>query len=272
MKQKIKTTFFVTVIILIFLTSCTKNEVTSITLNNTNADFTIGQTDSLIATVTANGDINKFQVTWTTSNKSVVTVTNGKIEGVGKGTATITAKAGNLTATCEVTVGNEIYPTFKRGNLIYCDSISSTANMFIIQLAGPTDTLFIYADAPRSAITSLSAGTYQILTQFTKEEDFVPFTLIPGYTYIGEPNCSWYFGVSRNPITDGNLTVTYSNAKYTIEYNFTDGFGNTIYGTYLGSLSYYTYAEVMSAPASTKDKLKLRNDKFITTNSHFKTN
>lgn len=44
-------------------------------------------------------------VTWTSSNREVAIVyTNGKVKAIGKGTAAITAKVGNLTATCNVTV------------------------------------------------------------------------------------------------------------------------------------------------------------------------
>lgn len=44
-------------------------------------------------------------VTWTSSNREVAIVyTNGKVKAIGKGTAVITAKVGNLTATCNVTV------------------------------------------------------------------------------------------------------------------------------------------------------------------------
>ncbi len=43
-------------------------------------------------------------VVWTSSNEAVAKVENGVVTGVSEGTATITAKAGELTATCVVTV------------------------------------------------------------------------------------------------------------------------------------------------------------------------
>lgn len=45
-----------------------------------------------------------YSVTWSSDNSKVATVTDGKITAVGAGTATITASAGDETATCEVTV------------------------------------------------------------------------------------------------------------------------------------------------------------------------
>ena len=44
------------------------------------------------------------KVVWGTSNSKVATVKNGEVTGVQSGTATITAKAGSLKATCTVTV------------------------------------------------------------------------------------------------------------------------------------------------------------------------
>ena len=43
-------------------------------------------------------------VTWSSSNPSTVKVENGKLTALQEGTATITAKCGNKTATCTVTV------------------------------------------------------------------------------------------------------------------------------------------------------------------------
>ena len=47
-------------------------------------------------------------MTWSSSNNSVATVTNGKVVAVGKGTATITVTASGKTATCTVTVTEEV--------------------------------------------------------------------------------------------------------------------------------------------------------------------
>lgn len=43
-------------------------------------------------------------VSWSSSNTSIATVSNGKVTAVGKGEATIIAKVGSFTATCKVTV------------------------------------------------------------------------------------------------------------------------------------------------------------------------
>lgn len=79
--------------------------VTGVTLNKTNTSILVGANETLTATVAPTTATNKA-VTWTTSDATIATVTNGKVTGVKAGTATITVKTtdGNKTATCAVTV------------------------------------------------------------------------------------------------------------------------------------------------------------------------
>ena len=77
---------------------------TSIKLNNTTVNLETGKTATLTATITPENATDKT-VTWTTSDKKVVTVEDGKVTAVAAGTATITAKTSNdKIATCKVTV------------------------------------------------------------------------------------------------------------------------------------------------------------------------
>ena len=87
-------------------------DVTGINLDKTEASMTVGgDALTLTATVAPANATNKT-VTWTTSDPTVATVTNGVVTAVAAGTATITATATNGTAdtsddfsaTCEVTV------------------------------------------------------------------------------------------------------------------------------------------------------------------------
>lgn len=80
--------------------------VTGVSLNRTSATLTTkGQTVSLTATVAPSNATNK-SVTWSSSNTSVATVSNGLVTAVGNGTATITVTTadGAKKATCTVTV------------------------------------------------------------------------------------------------------------------------------------------------------------------------
>ena len=73
---------------------------TGITLNMTSASVAIGKSITLKATVT-----EKSAITWSTSDKSVATVSKkGIVTGKKLGTATITAKSGNAKTSCTVKV------------------------------------------------------------------------------------------------------------------------------------------------------------------------
>ena len=80
--------------------------VTGVTLDKAEATLKIGEEVTLTATV-APSDAADKTVTWTTSAATVATVTDGKVKAVATGTANITAKAGDKTAVCAVTVLKE---------------------------------------------------------------------------------------------------------------------------------------------------------------------
>ena len=77
--------------------------VTGITLDKTTATVEEGATVTLTATVTPENATDKT-VTWSTSNETIATVSGGVVTGVKAGEVTITAKAGDKSATCTVTV------------------------------------------------------------------------------------------------------------------------------------------------------------------------
>ena len=83
--------------------------VTSLTLDRTTLTMTEGDTQTLSATVKPDDATDKT-VTWSSSNTAVATVDGGKVTAVAPGTATITAKAGDKTATCAVTVEKKVVP------------------------------------------------------------------------------------------------------------------------------------------------------------------
>lgn len=92
---------------LALLTSCgpdanePTSEVTGITLQTTAATLQPGETLQLTATVTPAG----AKVSFTTDKAAVATVCEkGVVKAIAPGTATITAKAGDKTATCTITV------------------------------------------------------------------------------------------------------------------------------------------------------------------------
>ena len=78
--------------------------VTSVTLNKTTLPLTKGQSEKLTATVAPDNATDKT-VTWSSSDATIASVDQtGKVTAVKSGKATITAAAGEKSATCEVTV------------------------------------------------------------------------------------------------------------------------------------------------------------------------
>ena len=90
--------------------------MTGVSLNKTSASLTVGDTQTLTATVNPSNATNK-KVSWSSSNANVAKVdANGKVTAVAAGSATITVKTidGNKIATCIITVANS-GPTDKQG-------------------------------------------------------------------------------------------------------------------------------------------------------------
>ena len=85
--------------------------VESVSLDKASYEMTEGDTFTLTATVKPDNATNK-NITWSSSNTSVATVSNGKVTALKAGTATITVKTedGSKTATCEVNVKAKVYP------------------------------------------------------------------------------------------------------------------------------------------------------------------
>ena len=77
--------------------------VSSVSLNFKTIYLDVGETKTVTARVYPSNATNRT-VTWSSSNNSIATVSNGNITGVGAGTVTITATAGGKSASVEVIV------------------------------------------------------------------------------------------------------------------------------------------------------------------------
>ena len=85
--------------------------LTGLTLSKSALSLEVGATQTVTVTATPSNASNS--VTWSTSNQSVATVTNGTIKAVGAGTATITATSTvntSIKASLTVTVTNAVTP------------------------------------------------------------------------------------------------------------------------------------------------------------------
>lgn len=81
--------------------------VTEVKLNKSTLPLTVGDTETLIATVLPSDA--GVTVNWSSSAKNIATVDDsGKVTAVAPGPATITAEAGGKSVTCEVTVPEKV--------------------------------------------------------------------------------------------------------------------------------------------------------------------
>ena len=152
--------------------------VTGVTLAQTEGVLTVGETLTLTATIAPINATDK-SVTWTTSDASVATVTDGVVTAVGAGTATITVTTtdGSKTATCAVTVNpltltanegatGEYWATYYNGTTSFTADENTT--VFQAALSGDQLTLTPVANriipAGNAVILKSSAATITLTT------------------------------------------------------------------------------------------------------------
>jgi hypothetical protein len=110
MKKKLSKNFFKIIVVVIFsllVAVCCKKDVnvTGVTLDKPNITLAVGESAILTATIHPNDATNKA-VSWSSSNSTIATVSNGVVTAKEAGSAVITVitKDDNYTAHCSVTV------------------------------------------------------------------------------------------------------------------------------------------------------------------------
>ena len=143
----------------------------SISLSSTSLELLPGDTLTLKATKPAGAD-----VTWSTSDKSVATVSGGKVTAVAAGTAQITAKithgGKDHTATCIVTVSASSYePSISLDSSDVTLSIGDTITLKATKPAGADVTWSSsnksVATVSGGKVTAVAAGTAEITAKIT---------------------------------------------------------------------------------------------------------
>ncbi len=100
--------------------------VSSIELNKTHISVERGYSETLVATVNPQNATDKT-VSWSSSDNNIAWVEgNGKVRGKNTGTATITAKAGDKTASCDVEVVLSVQSIELNQSEVILDKGSST--------------------------------------------------------------------------------------------------------------------------------------------------
>lgn len=118
-------------------------EVAGVSLDKSELSLTVGESAAIVATVEPEDATDK-RVTWSSSNASVATVSDGTIYAKGVGTATITVTTLNgKTASCTVSVKEDLNPTN-----ISLDTTEAAMNV--------GQTMRLYATlTPSNAVTTL---------------------------------------------------------------------------------------------------------------------
>ncbi len=102
-----KLAILLTVVMTAIIMVCCAPEI-SVSLNESAVTMVVGDSKTIVATVTGSEE----NATWSTSNAEVVLVQGGELVAVGPGTATVTAKVGDKSASADVTViSREAVPT-----------------------------------------------------------------------------------------------------------------------------------------------------------------
>lgn len=240
----------------VFIVSCEKNDVTEVTIDASSKQLTLGQVDSLFADVNYTGNILP-SIKWTSSNTAVVTVSNGEISAVTKGSAVITAQAGDKSASCTVTVTDQIHPQMVKGELWYFGdpydkgishnfiACIASQKIDLDKLTGDGEFMFLEFNTDLTYTRNIPGGIYTI------NENFTAGTLFPAWVDDnGSPWGTWLFGKTYNPVESGQAVVETNAGGYTIQYDLLDIFGNTISGSYSGALTYFDYSSSSAAPAN----------------------
>lgn len=81
---------------------------TGIVLSKTEASIIAGRSTQIKATLEPENTTDKLDITWTSSNENVATVSYGAVLGLSMGEVTVTASQGGLKAVCTVSVGDKI--------------------------------------------------------------------------------------------------------------------------------------------------------------------
>ena len=215
--------------------------VSGITLDKTELALTVGDTQTLAATILPSDAANK-SVSWSSDKPSVATVDeNGKVTAVAEGTAkiTVTTVDGKKTADCAVTV------TAKSGG--GSSSGGSSSPSYPVTTPGKTENGTVTV-SPRSAekgdtvtITVKPDSGYQLdeltvtdkngkeLKLTDKGNGKYTFTMPAGKVEI---NTAFVKEVETSPFSDVSTSAYYYEAvKWAQEKGITGGIGNGLFGS-----------------------------------------
>ncbi len=196
---------------------------TSVTLNKSSLSFTaLNQSQTLVATVLPADATDA--VVWTSSDNTVATVNNGVVTTVAYGTATITATAGSVSATCSVVVAQatltSISAVYTQSGTVYdTDSLDSLKTDLVVTATYSDSTTATIAATDYTLSGTLTEGTSTITVTYGGKTDTFSVTVTHAVTDTTAKIASsgkiltHHSGVPyyRESIaTNGGITIKYS--------------------------------------------------------------
>jgi hypothetical protein len=158
--------------------------ITAITLDSDSITLqTIGATSQLTATTTPAGG----NVTWSSSNTSVATVSStGLVTSVAYGSATITATAGSVSAMCSVVVAQAtctgITATYTQSGTVYYNTNLDALKSDLVVTASWSDGTTTTLNASDYTLSgTLVEGTSTITVSYGGQTDTFSVTVAPYY-------------------------------------------------------------------------------------------
>ena len=194
--------------------------VSGIVLDQTAATLTEGETLTLTATVTPDDATDKT-VTWGTSDAAIATVVDGVVTAVAPGEVIITAKAGEHSATCVVTVKAEAIVDLDMTHKVSRDWEGKSGNVTIDGIAmsekyeGTADPV---GDQLWQTVTGLENGKYTVKVWANARVAWVGSPATDGQeelTYIFANNVEKSIAVLHNPATNNNVLHTLEGVEVT---------------------------------------------------------
>lgn len=188
--------------------------VTGVTLSSSSLNLEVGGTSTLTATVNPDNASNK-NVTWSSSNTNVASVSGGVVTAIGAGSATITVTTvdGSKTATCSVTVtdstvhvtGVTLSPTSLNLTIGGTSSLTTT-----VSPNNATNKNVNWSSSNENIATVSDSGT---VTAVAAGNAVITVTTIDGEHTA---TCSVTVTSDDTPVTPGDThTVTYAQTSTT---------------------------------------------------------
>ncbi len=169
-----------------------------ITLDKTTATIETDSTVTLTATANPEGaDIS--ELAWESSDTTVATVAGGVVTGLKAGTATITAKVGDITATCTVTV--EAKNFFVNGDMEQGSATNWGSSAYIQNGVGNGGGYGYYYERPETdAVTAQARYKAALLGNMAASTEYL---LTFDYKTSGTAQGQLYFDQSFGTTSDG---------------------------------------------------------------------